>query len=154
MKLYVIDLQSWSKEVSNVLEDLNISSTLLASITLISQFSIFRSKFGKGFQIIVKLKSSEEVKEEEVLNSIKAKIISKFESCIVTDEHLDYIHFHVSNPSTSWHSLFTNMESVKAEFHVIQDYSIQETTLEQIFLGFARGDGSANQGNHSVATLL
>ena len=102
----------------------------------------------------MKLKSSEEVKEEEVLNSIKAKIISKFENCIVTDEHLDYIHFHVSNPSTSWHSLFTNLESVKGEFHVIQDYSIQETTLEQIFLEFARGGGSPNQDSHSVATLL
>ena len=102
----------------------------------------------------MKLKSSEEVKEEDVLNSIKAKIISKFESCIVTDEHLDYIHFHVSNPTTSWHSLFTNMESVKGEFNIIQDYSIQETTLEQIFLGFARGDGTANEANPSIATLL
>ena len=134
-----MDLSISSRQFYNFIEFLN---------------NIFRSKFGKGFQIIVKLKSSEEVKEEDVLNSIKATIISKFESCIVTDEHLDYIHFHVSNPTTSWHSLFTNMESVKGEFNIIQDYSIQETTLEQIFLGFARGDGTANEANPSIATLL
>ena len=46
------------------------------------------------------------------------------------------------------------MESVKGEFNIIQDYSIQETTLEQIFLGFARGDGTANEANPSIATLL
>ena len=71
---------------------------------------------------------------------MKAKVISSFEDCQVTDEHMDYVHFHVSNPATSWHSLFSNMEMVKNKYSWIQDYSITETTLEQIFLGFARGD--------------
>ena len=114
-----------------------------------------KSKFGQGFQIIVKLKSNV-VKNVEELNSVKGSVISKFDDCVVTDEHLDYIHFHVGNPATSWHSLFSNMEAVKREFDWIQDYSITETTLEQIFLGFARvGENGehSNQGYGTFATM-
>ena len=73
-----------------------------------------------------------------MLNAMKSSVISKFTRCYVTDEHLDYVHFHVPDPSTSWHQLFSGMEHVKTEFDWIQDYSINETTLEQIFLNFAR----------------
>ena len=83
---------------------------------------------------------------------MKAKVISSFEDCLVTDEHLDYIHFHVPNPATSWHSLFSNMEMVKNQFSWIQDYSITETSLEQIFLGFAKDENV--QSNASIETLL
>ena len=30
----------------------------------------------------------------------------QFDSCSVTDEHMDYVHFHVANPQTSWSHLF------------------------------------------------
>jgi len=99
-----------------------------------------KTKFGQGFQIIVKLESTKEAKEEEFLNRLKSSIIKKFDQCIVTDEHLDYIHFHVANPTTPWHHLYGSMESIKKESHAIQDYTISETTLEQIFLSFARGE--------------
>ena len=101
---------------------------------------LFRSKFGQGFQIILKLETTETAKEEEVLNAIKVSVIQRFDQCIVTDEHMDYIHFHVANPATPWHHLFSSMEAVKEEHKIIQDYTISETTLEQIFLSFARGE--------------
>ena len=81
---------------------------------------------------------SKEAKTVEMLNELKGKIITRFNKCVVTDEHLDYIHFHVPDPSTSWHLLFSVMEEVKKEAAWIQDYTVTETTLEQIFLDFAR----------------
>ena len=50
----------------------------------------------------------------------------------------DYIHFHVTNPSTQWAQLFSTMEKAKEEFPAVSDYSVSETTLEQIFISFAR----------------
>ena len=130
---------SWSEAASSVLEGLSTSSQYMEKSNCIIKIFFSRSKFGKGFQIIVKLKSNES-KTLEMLNDLKGKVISKFKSCHVTDEHLDYIHFHVPDPSTSWHSLFSAMETVKGEVDWIQDYTVNETTLEQIFLGFARED--------------
>ena len=111
---------------------------------------LFRSKFGQGFQIIVKLETTETVKEEELLNAIKASVIQRFDQCIVTDEHMDYIHFHVANSVTPWHHLFGSMETVKGEYKVIQDYTISETTLEQIFLSFARQENIKENIEESI----
>ena len=106
---------------------------------------LFRTKFGQGFQIILKLISKMEARQDTFLNELKASVIEKFEGCVVTDEHMDYIHFHVANPSTPWHHLFRTMEMLKKDNPYIQDYSISETSLEQVFLSFARGKESANE---------
>ena len=134
----------WRTPAYQVRTGCRLAGTLLT-------FLLFRSKFGRGFQIIIKLKSTKEPKAEETLNALKCSVIGRFDSCLVTDQHLDYIHFHVSNPATSWASLFTSMEAAKTEFPVIQDYSITETTLEQIFLDFARGQA---KGNLTAVTVL
>lgn len=113
-----------------------------------------KSKFGKGFQIIIKLEPLSEhgngisngvghairtvPNKEEDLQALKSSVVNSFDSCSVTDEHMDYVHFHVANPQTSWSHLFGTMEKIKKENKIVQDYSVSETTLEQIFLGFAR----------------
>ena len=50
----------------------------------------------------------------------------------------DYVHFHVTNPKTPWAYLFSTMESAKNQFPAVSDYSVSETTLEQVFLSFAK----------------
>ena len=48
------------------------------------------------------------------------------------------LHYHVTNPNTSWKILFTTMEKMKADYNIVEDYTISETTLEQVFLSFAK----------------
>jgi ATP-binding cassette subfamily A (ABC1) protein 3 len=116
-----------------------------------------KSKFGKGFQIIIKLEPMSEAvngignehqnqatksvqNKGDALKLLRDSVVKAFDSCSVTDEHMDYVHFHVANPETSWSHLFGTMELIKKENNIVQDYSVSETTLEQIFLGFARSE--------------
>jgi len=110
-----------------------------------------KSKFGKGFQIIIKLEPMSEAVNgigninqkqatKSALELLNSSVVKAFDSCSVTDEHMDYVHFHVANPQTSWSHLFGTMELIKKEHTIVQDYSVSETTLEQIFLGFARSE--------------
>jgi len=94
-----------------------------------------KSKFGQGFQIIAKLRN------DSSAETLKAGVLSKFASAVVTDEHADYVHFHIKDPGTTWASMFTVMEGFKGE-EGLEDYSVSETSLEQIFLTFAR-DGKS-----------
>ena len=50
----------------------------------------------------------------------------------------DYVHFHVTDPHTPWAHLFSTMENAKITFGEVTDYSVSETTLEQVFISFAR----------------
>jgi hypothetical protein len=54
----------------------------------------------------------------------------------------DYVHFYVSDPTIPWSRLFVTMEASKRQFSsgVIGDYSVSETTLEQVFISFAKPD--------------
>jgi Na+-transporting NADH:ubiquinone oxidoreductase subunit NqrF len=72
------------------------------------------------------------------MESFKKHIINQFDGCLVKDEHKDYVHFHVTNPTTPWAYLFSTMESAKDQFPAVSDYSVSETTLEQVFLSFAK----------------
>ena len=39
---------------------------------------------------------------------------------------------------TPWAYLFSSMEAAKNEYPALSDYSVSETTLEQVFLSFAK----------------
>ena len=55
------------------------------------------------------------------------------------------IQYHLQDPTISWDVLFTIMEEIKSQFPtLIEDYSITETTLEQVFLAFARAQYPQN----------
>jgi ATP-binding cassette subfamily A (ABC1) protein 3 len=55
------------------------------------------------------------------------------------------IQYHLQDPTISWDVLFTTMEEIKSHSPtLIEDYSITETTLEQVFLAFARAQYPQN----------
>ena len=127
-----------------------------------------KQKFGQGFTILVKLNTQHLTPEESIglMAAFKEYISEKFHGkCLVKDEHKvifsfhffhclasmrlvscncnefcfqDYVHFHVTDPHTPWAHLFSTMENAKITFGEVTDYSVSETTLEQVFISFAR----------------
>ncbi|RWS30501.1 ATP-binding cassette sub-family A member 1-like protein [Leptotrombidium deliense] len=98
-----------------------------------------RSKFGQGFTIVIKLK-------RDMLSTASSKTTEKSPKSVIPpkevietdrDEHDVLIHFHVPDKTFSWAYLFKTMERAKFDLH-LEDYQIGDTTLEQIFLAFAR----------------
>ena len=100
-----------------------------------------KNKFGQGFTVIVKLlRTHPAVLNGTGVTALKAHMTARFANCEVKDEHKDYLHFHVADPHTPWHSLFETMQMAKEVHPFIQDYSLTETSLEDVFLLFARGN--------------
>jgi hypothetical protein len=49
------------------------------------------------------------------------------------------VQYHIHNPEFQWDFLYQTMEDVKGRFlHLIEEYLITETSLEEVFLAFAR----------------
>merc|ERR550532_2512553 len=103
-------------------------------------YQVPENKFGQGFTILAKLNTQGKTSIEsmDIMESFKKHIMTKFDGCVVKDEHKDYVHFHVTNPMTPWDYLFSTMEETKQKFPELSDYSVSETTLEQVFLSFAK----------------
>ena len=61
----------------------------------------------------------------------------------------EYIHVHVRDVNMLWSSMFKIMEDIRDEFPAVEDYSISETSLEQVFISFAKNQKS-NSFEHFV----
>ena len=59
-----------------------------------------------------------------------------FPGSLLKDEHQGYVHYQLKTEE-KWSKLFGIMERAKQEYNV-EDYSISQTTLEQVFLNFTR----------------
>ncbi|RUS76071.1 hypothetical protein EGW08_016175 [Elysia chlorotica] len=95
-----------------------------------------KNKFGQGYTLIVQmglLPDGSTAPNEPVINFI----CENFPGAMVFDDHQGYIHFQVPDAGVKLAQVFSLMESSKTNLSV-QDYSVHQTTLEQVFLTFTR----------------
>ena len=109
-----------------------------------------KTKFGNGYTIMARMANESEGAYENAfagasshLHGLVRFIEATFPGAKLKDEHQGVVHYWVPEMTSSgtrvtWALIFEQMEKVKREFHV-EDYSVAQTTLEQIFLNFARG---------------
>ena len=103
-----------------------------------------KNKFALGFTILAKLKvGGSDDNDDSQTASLKDFVSSNLPNVEVKDEHRGYIHFHVQSPETPWSTLFRVMEDAKTDMTpFLEEYSISQTTLEQVFLNFAKKQSS------------
>ncbi|GIY06587.1 ATP-binding cassette sub-family A member 12 [Caerostris extrusa] len=95
-----------------------------------------KSKYGQGYTLIIKMKR-EDQNEPARMNAIKAHIQSHLIGANLKDDHQGMLQYHIENPQITLSYLFKFMSSMKVQFE-LEDYLISDTSLEQIFLAFAR----------------
>uniref|UniRef100_H2Z856 ABC transporter domain-containing protein n=1 Tax=Ciona savignyi TaxID=51511 RepID=H2Z856_CIOSA len=93
-----------------------------------------KSKFGEGYVIEVKVKSNAEL--------AKSQIEASFPGSTLKDEHQGMLTYHVPQCKTDGSDLkismvFELMEESKSQSN-IGDYTVSQTSLEQVFLGLVR----------------
>uniref|UniRef100_A0A2A4K545 ABC transporter domain-containing protein n=1 Tax=Heliothis virescens TaxID=7102 RepID=A0A2A4K545_HELVI len=106
-----------------------------------------RAAHAQGHAVVFKLKHQEaqdEVDGDKThVSRLKGKLHDKF-NCTLKDEHKTMLHYHI-NETMRYSDLFAQLEAMRAEFpSLIEDYSVTETTLEEVFLSFAKEHASPN----------
>jgi ATP-binding cassette, subfamily A (ABC1), member 3 len=71
------------------------------------------------------------------INEVKSFMSVSFANCELKAVHNNLLHFQINDEKVSWSKMFGLIERSKDRLK-IEDYSIGQTTLEQIFLSFAR----------------
>ncbi|CAL8124338.1 unnamed protein product [Orchesella dallaii] len=66
-------------------------------------------------------------------------IAEKFAPCMLKDNHQNVLQYRLLSTALEWDELFKTMEDFKMTYEdMIEDYSLNETSLEEVFLSFAR----------------
>jgi len=105
-----------------------------------------KSKFGDGYTLIAKVVShASHVDAAPLCQHIE----HHFPGSALKDVHHGLVHYHIPrSPAVSFAALFSTMEEVRGQFSV-EDYSISQTTLEQVFINFARSQNPPDDAQHS-----
>ncbi|XP_070562934.1 phospholipid-transporting ATPase ABCA3-like [Ptychodera flava] len=91
-------------------------------------------RFGKGYTVLAKVTFTN---GEPDLTPIKQFIEGTFPGSKLKDEHQGMVHYHITDTTLTWAEIFGKMERAKTKYN-IEDYSVSQTTLEQVFINFAR----------------
>src|SRR6218665_3057281 len=100
-----------------------------------------RGKFSDGYTLAIKLKRSpsteKQEQQQERIDKLKTFISQTFPGSVLKDQHENLLYYQVKTRVIKWSEMFGVMERAKVKYD-IEDYSVRQTTLEQIFIGFAR----------------
>ncbi|KAK6167985.1 hypothetical protein SNE40_021899 [Patella caerulea] len=94
-----------------------------------------KNKYGRGYTLICRMKTNEDGVTSPI-DPLVQFIKHNFPSAIVFDDHQGYAHFQIPDNNIPLAGVFDVMEESKGEYFV-EDYSVHQTTLEQVFLAFA-----------------
>uniref|UniRef100_A0A8D2I8B3 ATP binding cassette subfamily A member 3 n=1 Tax=Urocitellus parryii TaxID=9999 RepID=A0A8D2I8B3_UROPR len=92
-----------------------------------------KSKFGSGYSLRAKVRSEG---QQEALEEFKAFVDLTFPGSVLEDEHQGMVHYHLPGGNLSWAKVFGILEKAKEKYGV-DDYSVSQISLEQVFLSFA-----------------
>ncbi|XP_062036907.1 ATP-binding cassette sub-family A member 17-like [Lepus europaeus] len=92
-----------------------------------------KSKFGSGYSLQAKIRSQG---QQEALQDFKAFVDLTFPGSVLEDEHQGMVHYHLPGHDLSWAKVFGLLEAAKKVYQ-LDDYSISQVSLEDIFLSVA-----------------
>lgn len=88
-----------------------------------------KSRFGRGISLIVRLPPAR-------MNGLRSFVTQHFPQHRIKDEHLGQMAFELTS-TYGWPYIFEKLEQARTEFG-IEDYSVSQTTLEQVFVDMAK----------------
>ena len=103
-----------------------------------------KSKFGDGYTLIAKVKQDLEI--DEKTHRLMQFVERTFAQALIKDKHQGLVHYQINDADLSWAKVFGIMERAKVELD-IEDYSVSQTTLEQVFISFARKQKPPKEGS-------
>ncbi|CAD6188568.1 unnamed protein product [Caenorhabditis auriculariae] len=90
-----------------------------------------KSRYGAGYTLIIRAAF-----ESQVAATVKA-IRESFPTAVLKEQHLLQLNFELRRDGTNWSKLFERLEQISMKIGW-DDYSLSQTTLEQVFIEFSR----------------
>ncbi|KAL3853225.1 hypothetical protein ACJMK2_016781 [Sinanodonta woodiana] len=95
-----------------------------------------KNKFGHGYTLLCRMGVDEDGNTSSV-GPLCEFIKSTFPLSQIFDDKQGYVHFQIPDQNAKLAQIFGRMEEAKVQFNVA-DYSVHQTSLEQIFLTFTQ----------------
>ncbi|KAM7436905.1 hypothetical protein ABFA07_013407 [Porites harrisoni] len=82
--------------------------------------------------------------DSNAVNRVMQFVTSAFGGATLMDSHSGILHYQIVNEALSWSYIFGQLERNRSALNIV-DYSISQTTLEQVFINFAKEQHSEDR---------
>ena len=89
-----------------------------------------KSKFGKGYLLEIKSSSNHAW-------GVKEFIVEHFEGAVLSEEHQERVKYSLPKSSVSLGEIFSKIEMERQNLGIV-DYSVSQTTLEEVFINVTK----------------
>lgn len=98
-----------------------------------------KNKFAEGYFLTIKIRKREIIGKEESVDysasgNIERFITQSLPFAELKEKHEELLSYHIKDRTVSWPRLFGRMEEAKEAFEDIEDYSLSQSTLEQVII--------------------
>ncbi|XP_064466837.1 phospholipid-transporting ATPase ABCA3-like [Ornithodoros turicata] len=107
-----------------------------------------KTSAGQRCTVIVKLSVQQSVMKDYYKTLIRG-MGEKFDNCVIAEVREDQVWFRLKGTTLVWSEIFECMEELKDELHFL-DYLVNEASLGEVFLGFARERKMVDFGKNKV----
>uniref|UniRef100_A0AAR5Q094 ABC transporter domain-containing protein n=2 Tax=Dendroctonus ponderosae TaxID=77166 RepID=A0AAR5Q094_DENPD len=99
-----------------------------------------KSKFAEGYTITIKVKKPENssAAHHSETQPIEHFIRDNFPNSQLREKHEELLTYYISDKSVPWSKMFGLLEEAKRRDLNIEDYSLGQSSLEQVFLTFTK----------------
>ena len=104
-----------------------------------------KNSFKKGFKLILKARND----DPDTISGVQAFIAARFPTCFLVEVHHSKIVYQIPCGIMNWSKLFDILEQAKAK-HMVENYSICQANLEDIFISIAQGPPSRQTSDMTV----
>uniref|UniRef100_G3VI70 ABC transporter domain-containing protein n=1 Tax=Sarcophilus harrisii TaxID=9305 RepID=G3VI70_SARHA len=102
-----------------------------------------KNKFGSGYTLVAKMQSDS---TDADMEQFKEFIKCTFPGITLNHEHQGMVQYNIPSDNLSWAKVFGILEKAK-DIYKLEDYSISQITLEQVFLSFAEQGTAEDEEN-------
>ncbi|XP_031797991.1 ATP-binding cassette sub-family A member 3 isoform X3 [Sarcophilus harrisii] len=92
-----------------------------------------KNKFSKGYTLVATIKKDS---KDTDLEHFKESVKVIFPGSKLVQEHQRMVRYLIPSEILSWSKVFGILEEIKDDYN-LEDYTISQTTLEQVFMSFA-----------------
>ncbi|XP_078532688.1 phospholipid-transporting ATPase ABCA1-like isoform X3 [Lissotriton helveticus] len=102
-----------------------------------------KNRFGEGYTVIVRVAGL-----PPKLEPVEAFIESSFPGSVLKEKHHNTLQYQLPSGLTSLSAIFSAFTENKAQLN-IEDYSVSQTTLDQVFVNFAKLQNDEDPAQHA-----
>ncbi|KAK8764988.1 hypothetical protein V5799_032402 [Amblyomma americanum] len=128
-------LTSNSMQQCEVLCD-RIAILLSGQLECIGTVDELKSKFGRGYTITIKLRQ-ETFDDSEYQEDLTHDMKHEFHGCQLDHSFQGVLEYRIATTYTTWGEMFSKMVIIQKKYRFKEFYA-SDTTLEQIFVSYAR----------------